>query len=119
MIPRVEFLHLCCVGFEIVGGDAAEKMNVVLAVKFRHFARGRGMGFVAFHIFVESVREYQVVCKLEAVRFHWVIGAVVVVPNLRVVKVRDPLFRAHGVFASLSLTYCVRGYKLGKWYARL
>jgi hypothetical protein len=62
------------------------------------------MGLVALHLFVESVREYQMVRKLETMGFHWVIGSVVVVPNLGVVEVRDPLLGAHTVFALESMT---------------
>lgn len=87
MRPRT-LLHLPLEGLDTLGGDAPEKVNVVVAVEGGHLLGTRGMLLVALHLAEQAVVEDKVVGQLDAEGLHGVATPIVVVPYVLLVVVR-------------------------------
>ena len=74
-------------------GHLLQEVHVLLRVELRHFFPRRPVLPVNVHLFIQAVGKQQVVRHLQTVRFHRVPRAVVVVPNVMVVKVRNTFLR--------------------------
>ena len=81
-------LSLLGVLCDIVGGDAAEEVDVVIGVKLGHVV-GRGLRWLAHvHVLVQTVVLDQAMRHVYPVRFHWVTLPIVVAPHIRFIRRR-------------------------------
>ena len=84
----------------VIRVDYAQEVDVVIAVKPRHLVSRDGLWPEDFHFAVEAIVYDKVVRHAYAVRLHWVTLAIVIVPYLCVIKVRDFPLSLHGHFDS-------------------
>jgi hypothetical protein len=83
------------VSLEVIRGNSGQESNIVLRMKVGKFSGGCGVRTVAFHLFVETVRQDEVVSELETVRLHGVRWAIVKVTYFWMIEVRHSFLCRH------------------------
>merc|ERR1711971_45429 len=91
ILAYVEPLHLLVVLTHVVRSDGPEKPDVVVAVELGHLLLGRLVGPVDLHLPVEPIVEQKVVGHPYPMGLHGVTLPIVVVANVTVIVVADPL----------------------------
>ena len=82
ILPHIESLHLLVIFAHVIWANGPQEANVVIGVKLGHFLLGGLVWPVDFHLPIQSIVEQKIVGHANAVRFHRMSLAIIIVADV-------------------------------------